>query len=61
MNLDRYFTFSKASMIIVRSTLMRMKEQEIAKQKNITAAVKEFSRIPPNLNLLSNMVKLETN
>ena len=48
-------------MMIVRSTLMRMNEQEMAKQKNMTAAVREFSRIPPNLNLFSNMVKLKGN
>ena len=38
---------------------MRMNEQEMAKQKNMTAAVREFSRIPPNLNLFSNIVKLQ--
>ena len=44
-------------MMMVNKTLIKMKEHEMAKQKNMTAAVKELSRIPPNLNLLSNMVK----
>ncbi len=38
---------------------MSMKEHEMAKQKNMTAAVMELSRMPPNLNLFSSMVKLE--
>ena len=45
--------------MMVNMTLMRMNEQEMAKQKNMTAAVREFSRIPPNLNLFSNIVKLQ--
>lgn len=40
---------------------MSTKEQEIAKQKNMTAAVNEFSLMPPNLNLFSNMVKHVSN
>ena len=54
-----FCTVSKASIMMVNMTLMRMNEQEMAKQKNMTAAVREFSRIPPNLNLFSNIVKLQ--
>jgi hypothetical protein len=37
----KWLTFSKASMMIVRRTLMRMKVQDMAKMKNMMAAVED--------------------
>ena len=36
-------TFSKASMMMVRRTLMRMKVQDMAKMKNMIAAVDDWA------------------
>ena len=44
-------------MMMVNMTLIKMNEHEMAKQKNMMAAVRELSRKVPNLNLFSNMVK----
>ena len=46
-------------MTMVSRTLMRMKEHEMAKQKNMMAAVREFSLMAPNLNLFRTIVMLE--